>query len=258
MPAPSTRSGAPCWMDLFTTDLPACERFYTELFGWTAEHSDDERYGGYVMLNKDDKPVAGAMRNDNDQQAPNMWTVYLRTDDVGATVARAKEAGGAVFVDTMTVPDVGTMAVIGDAGGAGVGLWKAGPFEGSAVVGEDGFPAWFELHTRAYDETLAFYRDVLGWETHTMSDDPTFRYTVLGTEQDQAAGVMDMTTGGVAADAPGGWFVYVQVADADASAAKAEELGGTVVDAPEDTPYGRLATLADPSGARIKILQPPR
>jgi predicted enzyme related to lactoylglutathione lyase len=51
------------------------------------------------------------------------------------------------------------------------------------------------------------------------------------------------------------WNVYFDVEDADATAALAVELGGSIVDAPEDTPYGRLATLADPTGTRFKLVQ---
>ena len=43
--------------------------------------------------------------------------------------------------------------------------------------------------------------------------------------------------------------------DVDATVTQAVELGGTVVAAPEDTPYGRLATIGDPFGAMIKLQQ---
>ena len=35
---------------------------------------------------------------------------------------------------------------------------------------------------------------------------------------------------------------------------KAVSLGGKVIDGPDDTPFGRLATLADPTGAMFKIM----
>ncbi|WP_414731593.1 VOC family protein [Williamsia sp.] len=54
---------------------------------------------------------------------------------------------------------------------------------------------------------------------------------------------------------PSHWSVYIGVEDSDATAAKAAELGGIVVQGPEDTPYGRLATINDPWGAMIKLFQ---
>ena len=39
--------GAPCWVDLFTSDPDQSRRFYGELFGWTVEEAGEE-YGGYI------------------------------------------------------------------------------------------------------------------------------------------------------------------------------------------------------------------
>jgi predicted enzyme related to lactoylglutathione lyase len=40
----------------------------------------------------------------------------------------------------------------------------------------------------------------------------------------------------------------------DARLARAVELGGSVVMPAEDTPYGRIATAADPTGAQFKLI----
>ena len=53
------------------------------------------------------------------------------------------------------------------------------------------------------------------------------------------------------------WGVYWGVEDPDAFVEKAQSLGATVLHAPEDTPYGRLATLADPTGAMFRVIRPP-
>jgi uncharacterized protein len=252
MTAPSTLEGAPCWADLFTADPDAAERFYGELFGWAAEHGDEESYGGYITFSKGDTPVSGCMRNDGSSGTPDRWTVYLASSDAAATAASAAEHGGAVYVEPMQIPEVGTMALVGDPGGAAVGIWQPGPFAGVGAVGEPGLPAWFELQTRAYDQVRDFYRDVFGWDEHVASDTPDFRYTTLGAEEHQAAGIMDGSA--MPDDAPMEWSIYFGVDDADATVAKAQTLGGTVVWGPEDTPYGRLATLSDPTGATFKII----
>jgi predicted enzyme related to lactoylglutathione lyase len=44
------------------------------------------------------------------------------------------------------------------------------------------------------------------------------------------------------------------VDDADAAVTRAAELGGSVISPAEDTPYGRLATVADPAGATFKLM----
>ena len=55
---------------------------------------------------------------------------------------------------------------------------------------------------------------------------------------------------------PSHWSVYFAVEDADAAIAKVTELGGSVEQPAEDTPYGRLGCVADPMGARFKLLGP--
>ncbi|HEU5003810.1 MAG TPA: VOC family protein [Actinomycetota bacterium] len=155
----------------------------------------------------------------------------------------------------MTVGDLGTMAVLVDNGGAVIGAWQPITFSGIGVFGENGAPAWFELHTGAYADSINFYRTVFQWNTQTAMDTPEFHYTILADGDKQLAGIMDTST--FTEDIPTRWGVYITVDDADASTAQAVSLGGSVVHAPEDTPYGRLATVADPSGAQFKLLQPP-
>ncbi len=53
---------------------------------------------------------------------------------------------------------------------------------------------------------------------------------------------------------PAGWSVYFRVADADHALSEVVALGGEVLMGAEDTPYGRLATAADPTGAVFKLV----
>ena len=52
MPArDSAPTGAPCWVDLMTSDTERSRAFYGELFGWTAEEPNAE-FGGYFMFTR--------------------------------------------------------------------------------------------------------------------------------------------------------------------------------------------------------------
>ena len=80
MPTPDHTNGAPCWIDLMTSDAEKAKAFYGELFGWTFETGDQEKYGGYIMAAKDGKSVAGIMQKQEDQAGlPDVWSTYLRT-----------------------------------------------------------------------------------------------------------------------------------------------------------------------------------
>ncbi len=253
MPAPTIVPGAPCWIDLYSSDAGRAKDFYGRLLGWTTLDPGPD-YGGYFLFQKDGKVVAGCMANDGEQGAPDAWTIYLHADDADRTVEAAKAQGAQVHVEPMDVTQNGRMAMVGDPGGAAVGIWQPGEVHGFELRGEPGTAAWFELHTSAYEPSVAFYRDVFGWDAHTMSDTPEFRYTTLGEGDGALAGIMDAT---VYRDAgvPSAWEVYFEVEDADATVAQAVELGATVEDEPHDTPYGRLASLTDPTGTRFKLLQ---
>ena len=52
--------GAPCWMDLLTSDTKLAREFYAGLLGWTAGEAAEE-FGGYFMFMSDGVPVAGCM-----------------------------------------------------------------------------------------------------------------------------------------------------------------------------------------------------
>ncbi|HEX4082691.1 MAG TPA: VOC family protein [Acidimicrobiales bacterium] len=249
--------GAPCWADLWTSDVEGSRRFYRELFGW--ESGDpDPAFGGYFMFTRHDVPVAGAMGDMGDMKADNTWKPYLATDDMTRTVSDAGENGAQVVVPAMPVADLGIQSVLVDPTGAAIGAWQPGTFPGFTVIGEPGAPSWFELHTRDFAAATAFYGSVFGWELELIGDSDEFRYAaarVPGSD-DEVAGIMDAS--GFLPDGVGpSWSVYWEVADARASAAQVRELGGSVVDDAQDTPYGTIATVADPAGAPLRLRTAP-
>ncbi|TCP50037.1 hypothetical protein EV191_108124 [Tamaricihabitans halophyticus] len=249
----SAPQGAPCWIDLMTADPQRSADFYGSLFGWTAEPPNEE-FGGYFNFRKDGIRIAGCMRS-QEADHPDVWSVYLAVPDAAKAAETAGTNGGQVVVPAMPVGDFGAMTVVTDPGGATIGGWQPQEHQGFGIITEPGAPAWFELHTRDYQSALEFYRTVFGWRTHTVSDTPDFRYTVLDDNGNWLAGVM-------AAEAvlpegvPAHWSVYFGTEDTDAALTRIVELGGTVVDVAMDTPYGRLATAADPTGARFKLNGP--
>ena len=243
--------GAPCWIEVFSSDMDRARAFYGELFGWTSEDAGAD-FGGYINFSRDGVRVAGGMRNDGSTGAPDQWSVYLATGDAEATAASAAGHGGQIIVPAMAVMDLGSMVVMADAGGATIGAWQPGLHQGFGVVEEPGSPSWFELHTRDYDASVAFYREVFGWDTQTMGDTPEFRYTVMTQGEDQLAGIMD-ASGFLPAGVPANWQIYFASADVDATIARVVELGGSVGQPAEDTPYGRLAQVADPTGAQFRL-----
>ncbi len=245
--------GAPIWMDLSTSDPNRASAFYSGLFGWNAVDTGEE-FGHYTMLNKGDAGIAGMMRKDDDMQGmPDAWTVYLAVPDAKAATQAARNAGGQVVIDAMEVRDLGSMAIVIDPTGAFVGLWQPADHKGFDLYGEHGAPAWHELHTRDFEAASTFYRNLLGIDIADMDMEGGPRYQTINVDGEQKAGIMD--AGSFLPDGvPSHWTVYYGVDDTDRVIALAQGLGGSVLSSAEDTPFGRMATLADPMGASFMII----
>lgn len=235
--------GTPSWVDLATTDPEGSERFYTELFGWSLAEPRRPEFGGYRNFHDDGRLIAGL----NPMGEHPVWTTYVSVDDAEATAARISEHGGNVMFEPMDVADLGRMAICQDPQGAVFGLWQPGAMRGADKVNDPVSLCWNELHSDR-EAAKPFYEAVFGWraEDVPMGEEG---YTVFHLGDRPIGGA------GVAADPPH-WLVWFSVVDADATAAKAEELGATKRMGPMDVPtVGRLAVFVDPQGAVFGILQ---
>jgi predicted enzyme related to lactoylglutathione lyase len=247
--------GAPCWIDLLTSDEGRAREFYTGLFGWTAGEGSPE-FGGYFMFMRDGVPVAGGMQKVTGVAAlegPDQWGVYLSSPDAKATVEKALAVGGALRSEPIDIADLGTQAVLADVPGARVGVWQARAFPGLTVFDQPGAPVWFELRTSDYAGSIAFYERVFDWQTQVRSDTSDFRGTVQTAAGENFAGIVAASDGDLAPGEAGRWEVVFRVADTDAAVARVVELGGTVLREASDTPFGRLAEAADPTGTRFRL-----
>ena len=183
--------GAPCWIDLSTSDVDRAKQFYGAVFGWSFEDAGPE-YGGYVNASKDGPPVAGMIHNDPQWNTPDAWSIYLHTADVKATFDAAIAAGATSWVEPMEVKGKGFMAVLTDPTGAHFGLWQPTGHQGH-IAGEAGAPVYFQLTTRDYGKALDFYREVFGWQTEVVADTDEFRYSTANFDGEAMIGVMDGT-----------------------------------------------------------------
>ncbi|WP_068155158.1 VOC family protein [Rhodococcus phenolicus] len=258
MPEHNSRTGTPGWIDLTSSDPKKAIEFYRDLFGWQADTNEDPQYGGYTIFSHRGAPIAGLGPQQPGNPYGDVWTVYLDSEDADATAQKAASAGGQVMMPAMKVGDQGTMAILADPAGAVIGVWQADQHHGFGFDSEPGAPVWFETMSQNYAGSLAFYREVFGWDCQPMSDSGDFRYSTGKIGGEDIAGIMDASVF-LPEGVPSFWQVYIGVEDADAASTLVTKLGGTVERAAEDTPFGRMATITDPLGARLLINQaPPR
>ena len=131
-----------------------------------------------------------------------------------------------------------------------------------------GVPCWVDTGQPDPDAAVAFYSGLFGWETLDLGGAEMWRLPGYGefleqgdpglrkrmAESGAPAGFEDVVASlnpiaDHEADAPAQWGVTFAVADADATAARAKELGGRVLAPPVDAPWVRMTVIADPQGA---------
>jgi predicted enzyme related to lactoylglutathione lyase len=117
--------GALCWNELMTTDTPACKKFYTTLFGWTAKDQDMGPMGTYTVFSNGDRQAGGMMPIGPQMgPVPPNWAVYFAVDDVDARSAKAQASGANVLVPPTDIPNIGRFAAMMDPQGAAVSIIK--------------------------------------------------------------------------------------------------------------------------------------
>ncbi|MDI6100649.1 VOC family protein [Actinoplanes sp. NEAU-A12] len=243
--------GVPTWVDLATSDLESAIRFYTALFGWTADVSGDD-FGGYTTFLLNGLPVAGAGPLLGAGQ-PTAWSTYVATADADAVAARVEAAQGKVLVPPFDVVDQGRMAAFLDPAGAPFSVWEAGAMRGAEVFDLPGALTWSELNTRDVEGAVAFYGAVFGW-TFRDSQVGGLPYVVCERDRLPVAGIQLMVGSGWPDDQLPHWQVYFAAGDCDVAAEHASRLGGRIIHPPTTIPGARYAVLADPQGGQFAIL----
>jgi predicted enzyme related to lactoylglutathione lyase len=261
--------GVPCWVDTSQPDPEATLPFYRGLFGWEFENVMPEGSDGKYFIGRirgGDVAAVGSIPEDAPQMA--VWNSHIWVANADETAAKARNAGGGVVMDPSDVMDAGRLAILTDPEGAVFGVWQANQFKGAEIVNEHGSLNFNGLATRDAPGAEAFYGAVFDWEKLTLP--AGFMWTLPGygdhleenspglREQMAQMGAPEGFIDVVAAlnpiadddsETPAHWSVTFGVDNADATAAKATELGGDVVAGPFDAPWTRMAVINDPQGA---------
>ena len=115
---------------------------------------------------------------------------------------------------------------------------------------------WSELMSRDYEASKNFYAEVLGWAFEDM-DGMGGSYTIAMHDGEPVAGFGDSVAMNLPEEVPSHWMTYIGVDDIDAVVEKVKANGGSVKNMPFDVPgVGKIAIVADPSGAVVGLTQP--
>ena len=244
-----TAVGRFVWHDHVSGDPAAASGFYGDLLGWEIEVwkpgemdypmiKARQQHGGFG-------PAQGG--------APPHWLGHVGVDDTDEAAARAEAAGGTIVAPAFDIPEVGRMAVVADPQGAILSLFNSASAEWTPA---EGVFVWDELMTTDVEGARRFYGEVVGWESRDMDMGSGFVYTLFSAGGVDRAGAMPLPPN--AEGMPPAWLTYLGVEDVDATVEKAKSLGtGAVFMEPTDIPtVGRLAVIADASGAAVGLFRP--
>jgi predicted enzyme related to lactoylglutathione lyase len=239
-------------VSLLARGVEATQEFYSHLFGWEF-HPGPHSLGQYVRATLNGKSVAGIGELPRDRHLPIAWTTYFAADDADKTAELIRICGGTVGVGPLDADDAGRLAIASDPMGAVFGVWQALHHRGIEVSGEPGAPVWNELVTREASLVGKFYSVVFGLEADAVVS-TDFDYLTLHLSGRPVGGIHGVGRA-LPRDRGAHWMTYFEVDDTDTAARHVLELGGSVIRAPRDSEYGRLATVADPEGALFTVIR---
>jgi uncharacterized protein len=248
-----------CWVDLATTDVDGAKAFYRDLLGVEAEAApgDPEETGGYGFLMQGGKMVAGIGPVQSDE-GHSAWASYIEVEDADATAEKVRDAGGAVFFGPVDLPnESGRVAMLRDPEGSFIGIVQRNRHPGAQIVNEAGTWTWNNLMTRDLEGAQKFYGDVFGWRAIHNEEAPPgiLMWQMEGQRWPEGLAGMMQIGDDMPAEMPSHWQVYFIVESADGAIEKAESDGAKLGFGPIDVPVGRMATLVDPQGAVVSIIE---
>jgi uncharacterized protein len=284
-------TGVPCWVDASEPDPAAALDFYGRLFGWEFEDvmptGAEDRYfiargatassSIFDTSGEKQRGDVAAVGSIPEAAPPTaVWNTYFWVDSADETASKVRDAGGSVVVEPFDFLDFCRTAVFTDPEGAAFCVWEAREHKGARLVNDPGAVVFNGLNTRDVEGARSFYGSVFGWQTLGIGGggegwalpgygDYLEREYHPGLRKQMAeAGAPDGFEDAVGSinpigddqpETPAHWSVTFAVDDADATAAKAIELGGKVIVPPFDAPWStatytiRVTVLGDPQGA---------
>jgi uncharacterized protein len=268
--------GVPCWIDTAQPDPEAATRFYGGLFGWEFEDQmPSDAPGNYFMARLHGLDVAAIGSHPVEAPGTPVWNTYIAVASADEAATKITSAGGSTLAEPFDIFDAGRTGIFADPFGAAFSVWQTKQHFGAQLVNEAGTWNFSDLNTRDVEGAKAFYGAVFGWVAGELEGGGT-EFTFLrlpgygdflersvqpglraGQEEagappefaDVVAGLVKMTSDRFPDDVPPHWSVTFAVDDADATAARAEELGGALVAPPMDAGPTRITVVRDPQGA---------
>lgn len=258
LPPLTTVSGSPrlpgkfVWADLVTEDVPTARKFYAQLFGWTFQD-----IGNYAIALNDERPLCGMFQRPqpaNQPQAKPRWLGFISVSSVERAERAVTKAGGRMLAAPRKMPQRGEQAVFADAEGAVFGVIKSSSGDPQDFLPEPGDWIWIQLLSRDARKAAGFYSSVAGYDVIENATGGQSGDFVLASKGYARATVRTIPP--ARAQVQPNWLPFVRVKNVGESVAQAKQLGGKALIEPKPELFGgKVAVIADPTGAAIGLLE---
>jgi len=248
--------GKVVWADLVTPDIEGAKRFYGALLGWTFRDVPGDPNYSLALLNGE--PVAGLFHKPlpTAQAQQPTWLTFLAVRDVNAAQEAAVRLGGKVISKAHNYPQRGRQAILADPDGAKFAVLAAQGGDPPDYLAEPGEWIWSSLLVKDPKGEAAFYKSLFGYDVYDLASegDSDAQHYILSSDDYARAGLNALPADSKRRHPH--WLNFVRVTDAADAANKAVGLGGRVLVEPRvDRHGGRLAIVADPSGAPFGVME---
>ncbi len=244
------------WADLVTHDIATAKRFYADLLGWEFRQANVPGRN-YVIGFNAGHPISGLLQAPEKKQAAKgrpRWIGYLSVTEVGQALRSVVINGGKILLAPKHLPERGEQAIVRDPEGAVFGVMKTSKGDPQDYLAEPGDWIWAQLLSHDAEQAGKFYRTLADYEVIEDQNSPLPNALIL-----IANGYARATLTTIPESRPSlqpTWLPFVRVTHIRDSVARTDALGGRVLLAPRpDLLQGRLAVIADPSGAALGLIE---
>lgn len=253
-PTSGTAPGNPCWLELATDQPEPAMLFYQHVLGWEYEERTDSGGDPYYVATLVGEPVAAIRPT---AQALPDWTVYLATPDLASTVHHAELLGGKPIETAHRVPKVGLKALLESPAGGLFGACQLAP-DWAFTAGVPDSLVWAEFITHLAPQADAFFGELFGFTGQQFGDGVDDDYMVWYVGDDSVIGRARMMPG-TPLTVPARWIAHFRTPldrDFDDAVSIAHEAGARLRFPAYSSELGRVAMLADATGARFALIDP--
>ncbi len=176
----------PIFADLSTYSPKKTMPFYERVFGW--KYHEGNNYFSAFLGNVEVSGLYETPEKFKQMRMPHFWMTYIRSEDVDATIDKAKRLGGIIELN-YDIGDFGKTALIRDPQGAGFTVYEGDKLKNARTKDKENTLIWNELHVSDVIKIIPFYQSIFNWD---ILKKPNGTYQVLNHKGEHIVDILEI------------------------------------------------------------------